>query len=104
MQREDFARPIMLHCCKDGTITYRQKHEKVFNGVALPVFSVNTVEEAIMLQVRHCRRQYGPHPQMPGKVWYVFTDFGGELEDLEKVSNAFRETYELMTRQKAATK
>lgn len=39
VQRAAFSRPVMLHVCKDGTVSYRMPGEPVFNGVALPVFS-----------------------------------------------------------------
>ena len=87
-----FLRPIMLHVCKDGTVTYRdkRKREKVFNGVALPVLSVDTVEEAERIQVRFCRLQYGrhPHPRGPER-WYTLTQFAGEIEDLDRVMADF---------------
>lgn len=63
-------RAIVIHICKDGTISYRTREEPVFNGVALPVFTVDTVEQAEAIQVRFGRRQYTEHPQIPGKGWY----------------------------------
>ena len=63
-------RPIVIHICKDGTISYRTRKEKVFNSVALPVFTVDTVEQAEAIQIRFGRRAYTEHPQMPGKPWY----------------------------------
>lgn len=94
-KHDDFARPIMIHVCKDGTISFRDKskREKVFNGVALPVFSVDTVEQAEAVQVRFGRHQYTEHPQMPGKPWYRWTNFGGQLEDLDRVSTDIRDFY-----------
>ena len=61
--RDAYKRRYMIHVCKDGTVTYRDTvtHEKVFNGRALPVFSVDTVEEAKAIQIRFCKRQYGSH-------------------------------------------
>lgn len=95
----NFERPIMLHVCKDGTVSYRDKRTKtkVFNGRALPVFSVNTVEEAKLIQVRFCRLQYGPHPQAKPDTgtqdWYVLTSFSGELDDLDRVAAEFADFY-----------
>lgn len=63
-------RPIVIHICKDGTISYRRRGEKVFNGVALPVFTVDTVEQAEAIQIRFGRRAYSEHPDIPGKPWY----------------------------------
>lgn len=89
-----FSRPIMLHVCKDGTLTYRDKtkREKVFNGVALPVFSVDTVEEAQRIQTHFCSLQYTRHPHKNGpEKWYVVSPmiFRGELEDLDRVMVEF---------------
>jgi hypothetical protein len=87
-----FLRNIMLHVCKDGTLTYRDKtkREPVFNGVALPVFSVDTIEEAKRIQTRFCRLQYGKHPHSKGpEQWYTLTQFSGELDDLDRVMAEF---------------
>lgn len=95
----NFDRPIMIHICKDGTISYRDKRTKtkVFNGRALPVFSVDTVYDAKQLQVRFGRLQYGPHPEAKAHTgtlnWYKLNDFGGELEDLDGVTEMFAAFY-----------
>lgn len=103
----DYSRPIMIHVCKDGTVTYRRPGEAVFNGVALPVFSVNTPEQAEAIQVRFCRRQYAEHPQMAGKIWYRLSRLGDgsdpanrpsgmlDFEDLEGVTVMFREFFDV---------
>lgn len=95
---EAYGRRFMIHVCKDGTVTYRDTaiHEKVFNARALPVFSVDTAEEAERIQVRFCTLQYGSHPLMPGKPWYKVFPFSGELEDLDWVRNMFAEFYKGM--------
>lgn len=96
----NFDRPIMLHVCKDGTVSYRDKRlkTKVFNGRALPVFSVDTVEQARQIQVRFCRRQYGAHPQAKPNTgtdeWYMLTVFSGEVEDLDRVAAEFTAFYD----------
>lgn len=96
--RDAYKRRYMIHVCKDGTVTYRDAvaREKVFNGRALPVFSVDTVEEAKAIQTRFCKLQYGSHPLMPGKPWYKVFPFSGELEDLDRVRNMFAEFYKGM--------
>lgn len=98
-QPTHYARPIMLHVCKDGTVTYRDKskREPVFNGVALPVFSVDTVDEAARIQVRFCRKMYQSHPLMPGKPWYILTTFDGDVDDLDRVTAEFASFYASMT-------
>lgn len=98
LQRDDLSRPVLIHLCKDGTISYRHGHQRVFNGRALPVFSVQTEQEARALQTRFGRVQYGEHPLIPGETWYVWTDFSGELEDLGAVSDACRAWYESVGR------
>lgn len=84
---ERLSRPVVIHICKDGTITYRRRDQKVFNGVALPVFTVDTEEQARDIQIRFGRRQYDNHPLLPGQPWYRWTDFPGTLEALDDVSD-----------------
>lgn len=100
---EAYDRRFMIHVCKDGTVTYRDKSigEKVFNGRALPVFSVDTADEAERIRVRFCKLQYGHHPLMPGKPWYKLNEFSGELEDLDRVRNMFAEFYKDMKERNA---
>lgn len=90
--KQDFGRRIVIHVCKDGTISYRDKtvYEKVFNDRALPVFSVDTVQQAKDLQVMFGRAQYVEHPQIPGHVWYKWTDFSGDVADLAQVTERCR--------------
>jgi hypothetical protein len=81
----DLTRKIRIDVCKDGTVTYVPRGEPPFNGAALPVHSVDTVEEAQQIQVTLCRCQYVEHPLMPGKPWYKLTQFDGGIEGLEAV-------------------
>ena len=99
-----YKRRYMIHVCADGTVTYRDTvtKEKVFNGRALPVFSVDTVDEAVMIQTRFCKLQYGSHPLMPGKPWYKVFPFGGELEDLYRVRDMFMDFHERQAARKTA--
>jgi len=96
----DLSRPIILHCCRDGTITYRTRKEPTFNGAALPVFSVDTIEQAQLLQVLFCRLQYGEHPLMKGKPWYRWTEFDGKVQSLELVTDRLRKAYNELTLKK----
>jgi hypothetical protein len=66
---EHLSRPIKIHVCKDRTLSYRALDEPVFNGVALPVYSVATKEQAEALLTAVGCRQYEEHPQMPGRPW-----------------------------------
>lgn len=99
-----YKRRYMVHVCKDGTVTYRDTvtKEKVFNDVALPAFSVDTVEEAQAIQTRFCKLQYGSHPLMPGKPWYKVFPFSGELEDLDRIRDLFMDFHERQAARKAA--
>lgn len=98
--RGDLSRPVMIHICKDGTISYRQMGERIFNGVALPVFSVDTVEEAHSLQVLCGAAQWEEHPKMPGKTWYRLSSprfpHTLELYHLPEIAVFFRERYKLI--------
>lgn len=89
--RDAYKRRYMIHVCKDGTVTYRDTvtGEKVFNGRALPVFSVDTPEEAKRIQICFCRLQYKKHPLMPDRPWFKLNEFSGELEDLDRVRAMF---------------
>lgn len=103
---ELFGRPIMIHICRDGTISYRDasKEEPIFNGVALPVFSVDTVEEAKTIQITFGRRQYLQHP-VNGMDWYRLSKLedGSDpanrrvpmlrYEDLEGIGRMFSKFY-----------
>lgn len=100
-------RPVFIHCCQDKTLTYRTKDEPVFNGRALPVFSVNTKDEAEALIVSVGRCQYEEHPEIPGKPWYKMTMDGEvdfrpylEIKDLEAVTAKLQSRYEKVVRRK----
>ncbi len=102
--RDAYKRRYMIHVCKDGTVTYRDAvaREKVFNGRALPVFSVDTIAEAEAIQVRFCKLQYGSHPLMPGKPWYRLNEFSGELKDLDRVRAMFAQYHREREERQAA--
>lgn len=96
-------RKWLIHCCKDKTISWRTRDMPIFNGVAIPVYSVETQEEAEALAILCCRKQYKEHPQIPGKPWYKITldgklDFQRYLEydDIAAVATKLDERYQLM--------
>lgn len=91
---DNYSRDIVIDCCKDGTLTYRTKAVPAFNGAALPVFTTNTEAEAKSLIVLLAKSQYTEHPLQPGQTWYRLPDFGGEVEDLAKVSALLASHYE----------
>jgi hypothetical protein len=82
----DLSRTYLIFVCKDGTVTYGPKGTPPFNGVALPVHSVDSIDEARQVQVALCRRQYVSHPDMPGQPWYVLSKFSGNTGDLPRVA------------------
>lgn len=96
-------RRYMIHVCKDGTISYRDTaaNEPVFNGVALPVFSVNTEKEAKAIQAMFGRLCYFPHPKQPDRPRYRLASLGDgrpldrllEIEDLDVITRIFTEFY-----------
>lgn len=85
-------KPVLIHICKDKTLSYRRKHQPVFNKVALPVFSVHNEYEAEQLLLAVGRRQYTTHPLMPDQPWFKITLAGPldfktllDMEDLPAV-------------------
>lgn len=108
------SRRVLIHVCKDGTFTYRIPPAPVFNGLALPVYSVDTEDEAQALQVRLCRLQRTQHPQMrKGEPWYTLSTLGDdqdpalcrpdglELADLEIITELLDEHYQALLRHRA---
>ena len=72
---------ILIDICKDGTITFRRKEEPPKEPAALPVYSVDTEEQARYLQISFCRLTYGGR--------YVFKNFKKMLEDMDRVAEVF---------------
>ena len=80
-------RKILIDICKDGTISYRERGGYRLNNAALPVFSVDTVEDAKRLQARFCTLQYDRHPDPKGpEQWFVLPGFSGNLNELDVVT------------------
>jgi len=103
--KDPCSRTVLIHICKDKTLSYRTRRELIFNGVALPVFSVDTAEEAEALFVLVGRVQHMEHPLLPGKIWYKMTldgqlDFKRylDLEDLPAVTAKLQSRYALLKR------
>jgi hypothetical protein len=91
--------PVFIHVCKDRTLSYRTEGEPVFNGAALPVFSVMTEEEAINLITLVGSVQYESHPLIPGKTWKKINFMNKqylELSDLDAVSEKLADAYNWM--------
>jgi hypothetical protein len=99
------ARPIIVHVCKDRTLSYRRRDQPVFNGRALPVFSVETEEEAEDLLILVGTRVHADHPQLPaGRPWLKL--FNGlapdkaalDLEDLDAATSILAAAYDLISK------
>lgn len=101
----ELDREVLIHVCKDRTLSYRTRKQKIFNEVALLVFSVDSVEEAKDLLTMVGRAQYEEHPLMPGQVWYKITLDGAldfkhllDVSDLPEVtSKLYRAYYRMKT-------
>lgn len=89
----DSRRPVYLHICKDGTLSYRRRHQKNFNNRTLPFFTVDNEKQAHEIQVRFCRFMPEGHPDLPSANWYVWTDFPGTVEAIDEVAAKVREFY-----------
>lgn len=106
MKHHSLSRPIKIHVCRDGTISYRTDGQPILNGRALPVFSVDTEEQAQALQVRFCRQQYESHPEQPDRPWYKLSVLRDgtdpvsrreptlKLNDLDGITEMFQEFWE----------
>jgi hypothetical protein len=86
------SRAVRIYCCKDGTITYG---DRSFNGIALPIFSVDNMAQAEQLQIAFCRKQYKAHPQIPGADWFRVNEAQPslEIEQLDGIADRFDEFY-----------
>ena len=82
----ELDRAFIIFVCKDGTVTFKPKGQPPFNGIALPVHSVDTIAEAVQVQVTLCRKQYTSHPKLGKEPWYTLTNFDGEIDSLAKVA------------------
>jgi hypothetical protein len=74
MEHEIFKRPVIVHIGKDGTISYLNRAtmtQPVLVEALMPVYSVDTEEQAKQLQVIFGRLQYRDNTREPGKSWYV---------------------------------
>lgn len=70
-----FGRAFRLDVCRDGTLTIRKHGQKAFNDRALPVYSVDTKQEALDLQVLLCFTVHNQHPDMrKGATWMKIND------------------------------
>jgi len=82
-----FMRGVSIEICRDGVMTIRTSEDQPKRlDSALPVYSVETKEQAEILIATYCKRQYN------GDMRY--TDFSGEIEDMYPLTKLFAETDE----------
>lgn len=86
-QANHLSRPILIDLFMSGHLAYRWKGSGGNPG-SLPVFSVDTAEQAQAMQARFCLKQYDGG--------YVWTDFDGEYESIGKVTKALQAMWEHM--------
>jgi hypothetical protein len=70
----------------DGRITFRRKGQPPFNGKALPIFSVDSEEEAKSLMILACTLGY-----IPGV--YGIPGFSGTLDGIPNAQQRLAERY-----------
>jgi hypothetical protein len=74
MEHEIFKRPVIVHIGKDGTISYLNRatmKQPTLVEALMPVYSVETEEQAKSLQVIFGKLQYRDNTREPGKPWYI---------------------------------
>ena len=98
---DNLKRSILIHICKDGTLTYRTREQPVFNGAALPVFSVNTEKEAKTVILLASSRQKTSHPLLPNEGWFVMNNFSNTLGGMDAASAKLQLCYDHITKSPA---
>ena len=78
-----FGRAIMIDICKDGTISFRNRGSRAFNGKALPVFSVDTEQEANSIQVA-----FGKARERPNKMTTNFSPSVGMSASMHRATHS----------------
>lgn len=109
-----------LDVCKDGTLSIRRRGQRSINkGHALSVYSTDTRDEAIALQVLLCFSVHAKHPDLPDGEWYKLNDVRNsphrakaidigefipvfEIEDHQAVAWKIADVAELLRARKAA--
>lgn len=91
----DLSRRFLLEVTRDGTVFIREACAPTTGG--LPVYSVDTWDDAEALRVRHCRLA------RDRSGIYRLNEFSGEEEDLDRVGALFKETHERQMARRAAS-
>jgi hypothetical protein len=88
--QNDLSRRFFLDVTADGAVLIRERGTPLLSG-ALPTFTTDTYDQALMLQVRHCRRAND------GSGIYRLNEPAGDLEALGDVCDMLRVSFEAMT-------
>lgn len=87
LTKDDLSRRFFLDVTADGAVFIRERGQPRTDG-SLPIFTTDTYDEALMLQVRHCRRA------RDSSGVYRLNEVPADLEALYEVTAMFRGTYE----------
>lgn len=107
MKTDLLDKTILIHVCKDRTLTYRNRLQPIFNGVAIPIYSVDTVDQARELIRLVSKAQWVEHPLNPGDVWYKIdlgfdvTYLDDDLHQLKDVQEKLQSAHERLIQIKA---
>lgn len=88
MRQYDFAYDVVLDCTKDGSISYRNKADRLREGT-LPFFTVETADAARQLLTRLCVLERLPDPETRGE-WWRYRQFDGTIDGIDRLADAFR--------------
>jgi hypothetical protein len=111
MEHEIFKRPVIVHIGKDGTLSFLNRatmKQPTLVEALMPVYSVDTEEQAKSLQAIFGRLQYRDNTREPGKPWYVLHRLSDgtmlmsrdppylQISDLPGITKQMHEWYEGM--------
>lgn len=89
LMKNDFGRDFCLDVCAGGSVQIRARGTTIEPGL-LPVFTTATHEQAEAIRIRHCRRAND------GSGLYFLNDPPKDVDDLGRVADLFRATYETL--------
>lgn len=94
LHRDDLTRRFFLDVSADGAVSIRERGQPL-TLCALPVFTTDTHEQALMIQLRHCKLA------RDRSGIYRLNECPDGLEALYEVAAMFRDTYESRRQRKA---
>jgi len=92
--RGDLTRRYILDVTADGAVFIRERGQGCTVG-ALPTFSTDTYDHALMIQIRYCRRAND------GSGIYRLNECPADLDALGIVTDMFRAFYDGMSIRKS---